>query len=416
MNIYLGLILAILIGNYLLRLRVELLNVSFARPQLPEEFKGWYDPRRYQKSQTYLKEKTQFYLISSGATTLIFLVFILGGGFNFVDRLARSFGLESAFTGLIFAGFLFFGLQAITIPFSVYNTFVLEQKYGFNKTTPKTFIADILKSWLLILFFLGLLFWGIVVLFESGGRWAWYWCWAAVILGHLISIFIIPLIVLPLFNKFTPLEDGELKEAVAAYARAQKFKLKGIFKIDGSRRSTKSNAYFTGFGKSRRIALFDTLIQNHSQEEIVSILAHEIGHYKKKHLLKRLGVSVLTKGLLFFLLSLFINNPGLFRAFKMENVSVYASIVFFLFLYTPVSFILSIAGNIVSRKHEYEADRFAALTYPHREAFISALKRLTVNNLSNLTPHPLKVFLDYSHPPILTRIAVLKALNRGKEG
>jgi STE24 endopeptidase len=204
------------------------------------------------------------------------------------------------------------------------------------------------------------------------------------------------------------LEDGELKGAIENYAREQKFTLAGVFKMDASKRSTKSNAFFTGFGKFRRIALFDTLIQKHTTDELVSVLAHEIGHYKKKHFVKGIVLSVITTGIMFFILSFFINNKGLFDAFKMQNLSIYASLIFFGFLYSPINLFISIFSNVISRKHEYEADNFAIITYKKPESFISALKKLTVDNLSNLTPHPLKVFLDYSHPPVLKRIEAIR--------
>ena len=213
---------------------------------------------------------------------------------------------------------------------------------------------------------------------------------------------------MPLFNKFVPLENGELKSAVEDYAHSQNFKMKGLFKMDGSKRSTKSNAYFTGFGKFRRIVLFDTLIEKHTVNELVSILAHEMGHFKKKHIYKTMVIGIITTGFLFFLLSLFINNAGLFEAFQMENKSIYASLVFFGFLYTPVMEIISLYGNCLSRKHEYEADAFAVNTVKDPEAMISALKKLSADNLSNLTPHRFTVFLKYTHPPVLKRIEKIR--------
>jgi len=411
MNPYLIAVLAILIGNYLIRSTVEILNLSAIEFNLPREFKGYYDPETYRKSQKYLKENTSFNLIRDTVFLAIILIFILSGGFNFVDQLARRLNLNLVLTGLVFAGIIVLGFQILGIPFSIYRTFVIEEKYGFNKTTPKTFSSDLAKTWILIAIVGGIPLATIIWFFMNTGQWAWIWCWVGIIIFVIFLVFIYPVVIMPLFNKFTPLEQGELKNAVTDYANSQNFKLKGIFKIDGSRRSSKSNAFFTGFGKSRRIALFDTLIQKHSPEEIVSILAHEVGHYKRKHIIKRLFFSMLVKGLMLLLLSLFINNPGLFKAFKMEELSVYASLILFCFLYTPINFVLSIGANVISRKHEYEADRYAVTSYPKPEAFISALKRLTVNNLSNLTPHPLKVFLDYSHPPVLNRI---KAIQKAK--
>jgi STE24 endopeptidase len=219
--------------------------------------------------------------------------------------------------------------------------------------------------------------------------------------------FIAPIVILPLFNKFIPLEEGELRSAIEQYAQSEDFKLKGIFKMDASRRSTKSNAFFTGFGKYRRIALFDTLIKKHTIEQLVSVLSHEIGHYKRKHIFKQLCLSVLTNGIMFFILSFFIKNQGLFAAFKMDNLSIYASLFFFAFLYTPINMLFSILSNFISRRHEYEADRYVIKSYGKPEAFIEALKKLTVDNLSNLTPHPIKVFFDYSHPPVLQRILTI---------
>jgi STE24 endopeptidase len=231
-----------------------------------------------------------------------------------------------------------------------------------------------------------------------------------VVLFQIVLLFLAPVIIFPLFNKFYPLEDGELKTAIEDYARSQHFKMRGIFKMDASKRSTKSNAFFAGFGRFRRIVLFDTLIDRHTVDELVSVLAHEMGHYKRKHILKSILISVMTTGLVFFVLSLFINNKGLFSAFKMQHTSIYASLFFFAFLYSPINLAISIFSNILSRRHEYEADAYAVSTYRKPESMISALKKLTVDNLSNLTPHPLKVFLSYRHPPVLERIRAIRNL------
>lgn len=408
MSPFLAIILVILIGNYLLNSIVELLNLRAFKLQLPEEFKDVYDAQKYAKSQSYLRENTHFSLIHDTVMTAIILFFVLSGGFNLIDEIARGLGFGNIATGLIFVGILYLGFQLINIPFAIYHTFVIEQKYGFNRTKPKTFILDLLKSWLLAVILGGAVFTVIVWFFIKTGPFAWIYCWIAVTLFEIFLIVIAPVLILPLFNKFIPLEQGDLRQAIQNYADSQNFRMKEIFKMDGSRRSSKSNAFFIGFGRFKRIALFDTLIQRHTTDELVSVLAHEIGHYKKKHILKRVIISIFTNGLMFFILSLFMNNPQLFAAFKMQNVSVYASLVFFGILYTPISMILSIAGNILSRKHEYEADRFAVLTYKRPESFIQALKKLAVNNLSNLTPHPLKVFLQYSHPPVLKRIEAIK--------
>ncbi len=410
MNTYLVIILFIIVGDYLLDVVVETVNIRHAKTDLPEEYQGYYDAERYKTAQNYLMENTRFELITHTITTPMMIGFILIGGFNFVDQLARSFGLGPIPTGLIFAGILLLASQMISIPFSIYSTFVIEAKYGFNRTTAKTFILDILKGWLLAAVIGGPLFSVVLWLFEKAGSWAWAYCWVVVVLFQIVLIFLAPVVIMPLFNKFYPLEHGELKTAIEDYAKSQKFKMRGVFKMDASKRSTKSNAFFTGFGRFRRIVLFDTLAERHNVDELVSVLAHEMGHYKKRHILKSILISVMTTGLIFFLLSLFINNEGLFSAFKTENTSIYASLCFFAFLYAPINTVVSIFSNTLSRKYEYEADAYAVSTYGKPESMISALKKLTVDNLSNLTPHPLKVFLSYSHPPVLKRIEAIRRI------
>lgn len=404
MNGYLIFILTVIIGGYLLDLFVEILNLHCAGRNLPKEFIGYYDQQRYAKSQDYLKITTRFNLFKEGFSTIVIVSFILLGGFNFVDLFARSLVRNSIPAGLIFVGILVFASQLLGIPFAIYRTFVIEERFGFNKTTIKTFILDIVKSWILLALIGGVIFSLVVLFFEKAGGLAWVYCWGAVTLFQLLITFIAPVVIMPLFNKFIPLEDGELKQQIENYAKSQSFALQGVFKMDGSRRSTKSNAFFTGFGKFRRIALFDTLIAKHTVSELVSVLAHEIGHYKKKHILKNIFISIISSGVMFFFLSMFLKNPNLFAAFKMQNISVYASLLFFGFLYTPISMVLSVFENILSRKYEYQADQFAVETYKNPQAMIEALKKLTVDNLSNLTPHPCKVFLEYSHPPVLKRI------------
>lgn len=408
--VFLLIILTILIGEYLLNLIVDTKNVRYLKTDLPEEFSGYYDREKYRKSQEYLKENTRFGLITDSIATPVTIAFILLGGFNLVDQFARSFHLGTIPTGLIFAGVLMLGSQLMAIPFSIYSTFVIEEKYGFNKTTPRTFVLDILKAWVLTAVIGGILFSAVLWFFKEAGPWAWAYCWIAVTLFQIFLLFVAPVVIMPIFNKFTPLEDGELRAAIEEYAKKQDFKLKGVFTMDGSRRSTKSNAFFTGFGRFRRIVLFDTLIEKQTADELVSVLAHEMGHYKKKHILKSIVISILTTGLMFYILSIFMNNRELFAAFRMQHISIYASLFFFGFLYAPIEIVLSIFGNILSRRHEYEADGYAVATYRKPQSMITALKKLSVDNLSNLTPHPLKVFLTYSHPPVLERIRAIRRL------
>ena len=412
MNLYLFIILFILIGHYILDVIVDTLNVRHIETVLPQEFKGYYDTEKYKKSQEYLKENTRFGIIDDSINTPVIIAFILLGGFNVVDRFARSFGLESIPTGLIFAGVLLVAFYLFNIPFSIYRTFVIEEKYGFNRTTPRTFLLDILKGSLLVIIIGGIVLSGVLWFFEKAGAWAWLYCWFAISIFQGFLMFLAPVLIMPIFNKYIPIDEGDLKEAVEGYAGSQKFKMKGLFTMDGSKRSTKSNAFFTGFGKFRRIVLFDTLIQRQTIEELVSVLAHEMGHYKKGHILKSMLISFFTTGLIFFILSLFMNNRDLFAAFKMDEVSIYGSLFFFGFLYAPIEMIFSLFGHMLSRKYEYDADAFAVETYGKSDSMITALKKLSTDNLSNLTPHPLKVFLNYSHPPVLDRIKAIRRMEK----
>lgn len=409
MNPYLVVILIFIVGQYLLNIIIARLGISSLQPELPEEFIGYADAEKYKLSQQYLKENTAFQLIVDTVMTALTLIFIVGGGFNIVDSLVRGFGVGSIFTGMLYIALVALGMHLVHLPFTAYSTFHIESKYGFNRTTLKTFLADMLKTLLLAGTLGGLMIAAILWLFEQAGIGAWFYCWITVTLLQLVLLFLAPAVILPLFNRFEPLEEGPVKTAIEAYARLQRFTIRGVFTMDGSRRSTKSNAFFTGFGRYRRIVLFDTLISKHSADELVAIVAHEIGHCRKRHLLVHLAVSVLTTGSVFLLLAQFINNRGLFAAFQMEHTSIYASLVFFGFLYTPVSLLLSIFSNAVARRHEYEADNFAVATTGKAEAMIAALKKLSIDNLSNLTPHPFQVALAYSHPPVLERTRRIRA-------
>lgn len=408
MNLYLIIILVILIGKYFLNIIIEHFNIKNLNPEPPNEFKGYIDERKYKISRNYTRENSKFGLIHSTISISIIIPFIIFGGFNFFDKIVRNYNLNEIITGIIYIFILILLSQIIEIPFSIYNTFVIEEKYGFNKTTIKTFISDIIKS-LLLLIIIGVPILALILLFFSEtGKLAPLYLWIIITLFQVFLIFIAPYVIMPLFNKFYPIEEGELKDAIEKYTKKENFKIKGIFTMDGSKRSTKTNAFFTGFGKSRRIVFFDTLIKKNSVDEILTILAHEMGHYKLKHIFKTMIVSILETGLVLFILSLFINNRELFNAFRMDNLSIYASLIFFGFIYSPVSIFLSIVTNIFSRKYEFEADKYVLKSTEKGDAFISALKKLSIDNLSNLTPHPLKVFITYSHPPILKRINAIK--------
>lgn len=407
MNTYGLIILTALLLEYFLNLVADLLNLKTLSANLPKEFEGIYKAETYKKSQTYTRTRTVFGIFESTfSLTLTFLFWFLGG-FNYLDMIVRDLQIGFVFTGLVYSGILILARSILSLPFNIYSTFVIEEKFGFNKTTPKIFIADVTKG-LLLTVALGVpLLMGILALFEYGGEFAWLYCWIVASVFILFIQFIAPTWIMPLFNKFTPLETGELKEAIISYAQSVKFSLRDIYVMDGSKRSSKSNAFFTGFGKNKRIALFDTLIQKHSTTELVSVLAHEIGHFKRKHIIQSLIISTLHIGLMFFLMSIFVTQPELFDAFFMENVSVYAGLLFFGMLFTPLEFILSIALNALSRKNEYEADRFAVETLKSSEPFVDALKKLSKDNLSHLTPHPFYVKMNYSHPPVVERIRAI---------
>ncbi len=408
MNSYTLIIAFTLVFTYILKIISNSMNLRAASSALPEEFEGTYDPKAYAKSQEYLVSQTKFGLFHETFDLLVILGFWFSGGFNWLDGFASGYGYGVVVTGLIFIGILILAQGILSLPFELYSTFVIEEKFGFNKTTLATFFSDHLKGVTLGIILGAPLVAGIIWFFEYAGPLAWLWCWIGITLFTLILQYVAPTWIMPLFNKFVPLEDGPLKSAIMDYAKAVNFPLTGIYVIDGSKRSTKSNAFFTGFGKNKRIALYDTLVNNHSTDELVAILAHEIGHYKKKHIQKGMIISIVHTGILFYLLSLFLKAQGLFDAFFMDQISVYAGLIFFGLLYTPIEFILSIGMQIFSRKNEYEADHFVSQTFNNPLALVDALKKLSVNNLSNLTPHPFYVFLNYSHPPVLRRIEALR--------
>ncbi len=410
MNSYLVFIIAVILIGYLLESVVALLNLRSLDPELPAGFQDVYDRGKYARSQEYTRVTTSFSLLQNTIMTILTLAFILSGGFNLVDLGARSFGFGSIVTGLIFCGLVLLISAAAELPFSIYSTFVIEERFGFNTTTVKTFVLDIVKAVLLGALIGGPLLAFVLWFFEIGGSLAWLYCWLAVVAFTVTIQFLVPVLIMPLFNTFTPLSEGELKEAVTAYARAERFKMKGIYTMDGSKRSTRLNAFFTGFGRFRRIVFFDTLVEKLRPGEIVAVLAHEMGHFKLRHIFKMMAATIIQMGIMFYILSLFLMNQGLFAAFGMENLSIYASLIFFGFLYAPISLILSIVANYFSRCHEYEADAYAVTSTGRPDEMISGLKKLCVTNLANLTPHPLNVFLNYSHPPVPARIKAIRAL------
>ena len=386
MNIYLLIILSALIGEFLLRTLVRVLNLKALDPGLPNEFQGYYDVEKYARSQEYTRVNTRFAFFTTSFDLIVILVFILFGGFNFVDQIIRGFGLSTLPSGLAFFGILFFASDLISTPFSLYQNFVIEEDFGFNKMTLKTFILDKLKGYLLTLALGGVFLTAILFFFEKTGEYGWLYAWGIIGLFMILIQPLFTLVIAPMFNKFTPLEKGELRTAIENYAQKVGFPLSRIDVMDGSKRSAKSNAYFSGFGKQKRIALFDTLLEKHSNDEMVAILAHEVGHYKKHHIKVGILISILHTGLLFWLLSIFIDNSGLFEAFQMKEISVYGGLTFFMILYSPVELVLSVIMNAVSRRNEFQADAYSAKTTEKSEHLISGLKNI-FSLYKNFTPN-----------------------------
>ncbi|MGQ4808306.1 Protease HtpX [Candidatus Entotheonellaceae bacterium PAL068K] len=413
MNVYAVIILTTLLLGYVVNLIADLLNLHALRPELPTAFQGVYDARAYRTSQAYTRVQTQFGWVTGTFMLAITLVFWFAGGFNLVDRAVRGWELGPTWTALAYIGILMLGRALLSLPFRVYATFVLEERFGFNRTTGSTFVIDRLKELGLAVVVGGPLLAGVLAFLTYAGASAWLYCWIATSLFTLGLQFVAPTWIMPLFNTFQPLELGTLKEAILAYARTVNFPLKDVFIMDGSRRSSKSNAFFTGFGKYKRIALFDTLIEQLTPAELVAVLAHEIGHYKKKHIMQGMLLSIVHMGVVFFLLSIFITHQGLFHAFYVEQPSVYTGLIVFALLYSPVDMLLSLGMGLFSRKHEYDADRFAIDTIDKPAAMAQALQKLSLQNLSNLTPHPFYVFLNYSHPPVLARLQAIHSTVAG---
>jgi len=384
-----------------------LLNMKALSSEVPGLFRDILDQEKYELSQDYTRTKA---VIGIGegifSLTLLFAFWWLGG-FAWLDNVVRGFGKGPIVSGLIFVGALVVAQAIISLPFDFYNTFVVEEKFGFNQTTFGTYVADLIKGAVLAVVIGVPLLAGLLWIFENVTM-AWLWGWGLMTVVSLFLAYVAPTWIMPLFNKFEPIEEGELKTGIHEMAEKCDFPLTEVSIMDGSKRSSKSNAFFTGFGKKKRIALFDTLVEKHTVPELVGVLAHEIGHYKKKHIVTGMIVSILTMGVMFFLLGLMMNNRGLFDAFGIKETSIYVSLVLFGILMSPLNTVLSISGNMLSRKHEFEADAYAAQVTGHPEEMANALKKLSKDNLSNLTPHPFYVFLNYSHPPVVERIAALQ--------
>ena len=401
-------IIAILVVSFIIDQGLDFLNSRHFNKPIPEELGDVFDAKEYQKSQLYKGERYRFSILVSSLSLVATLLFFFLDGFAYVDGIARSVSDNEIVIALIFFGIIMLASDFLSTPFSYYSTFVIEEKYGFNKTTKATFLMDKLKGWLMGAIIGGILLAVIIWFYESTGEYFWLYAWGIItVFTVFINLFYAKLIV-PLFNKQTPLEVSTLRSEIERYASKVGFTLDKIFVIDGSKRSTKANAYFSGFGSEKRVTLYDTLIHDLDEDEIVAVLAHEVGHYKRNHIIINLVAAIFSTGFTLWLLSLFIGNPLLSEALNISQPSFHIGIVAFGVLYVPISGVTGLLMKYLSRKFEYQADDYAKNTYAAKP-LISGLKKLSKNSLSNLTPHPLYVFAHYSHPTLLQRF---RNLNR----
>ena len=403
-----NIIIAFIVISFAVDQFLDWLNAKHFDDPIPKELADVYDAETYRKSQEYKKVNAKFSTLTSSFMLVVTLLFFFLDGFAFVDQIARSISDNEIIVGLIFFGIIMLGSDILTTPFSYYKTFVIEERFDFNKSTPKLFIADKLKGWLMTIIVGGGLLALIIWFYQISGSLFWVYAWGVFAVFALVMNMFYAKLIVPLFNKQTPLEDGSLRDKIEQYAATVGFKLNNIFVIDGSKRSTKANAYFSGFGSEKRITLYDTLINDLDEEEIVAVLAHEVGHYKKNHIIINLISSIILTGFTLWLLGMFISNAIFSEALGVDEPSFHIGLIAFGILYSPISGITGFLMSVLSRKFEYQADNFAKNTYAG-EPLITSLKKLSRNNLSNLTPHPLYVKLHYSHPTLLQRYRNLKA-------
>lgn len=404
-------ITAIILVSFIVEQFLAILNYARMSYPLPDLLRDIYEADRYRKSQDYQRANYVFSVIKDSLSTFVIIAMLWLGGFGWINTLVYELTGNAIWQGLAFFGLLGLASSLLSLPFDVYHTFIIEEKFGFNRTTLATFIKDLLKGWFLAILLGGGMLAGIIALYLATGPNFWLIAWVMATMFMLLLTYFYSSVIVPLFNKQMPLEQGPLRDAIEAFAQKTDFTLSGIFIIDGSKRSTKANAYFSGFGRRKRIVLYDTLIRDHTTEELVAVLAHEIGHYKYHHTLKGMVAGVLQTGVMLGLFSLIVANPLLSEALGAERPGFHLALLAFALLYSPVSQVTSLVMNIYSRKHEYQADAFAATNYDAGH-LIMALKKLSKNNLSNLTPHPAYVFVNYSHPPLLKRLEALIRLSR----
>jgi len=399
-------ILFILIADFIFERWLDYLNTSNWSAELPPELLGIYNEEKYQKSQEYEKATYRFTVVTASLGFIAFLLIFATGGFGWLDGIIRTRVSHPIYIALLFFAFLGIVTEIGSLPFSWYDTFVIEAKFGFNKTTQRIFFLDLIKSLILGAIIGGIILYLIVWIYIIAGALFWIYSLFVITAFSVLMLLFYSSIIVPLFNKQTPLVDGDLKNAIRAFSQKAGFMLDNVYVIDGSKRSSKANAYFTGLGRKKRIVLYDTLISELDTKEIVAVLAHEIGHYKKHHVLTGLFFSLMTTAVMLYIFSLVSSYPPFTQVLGSYIPSFHLSIISFGILYTPLSLVFGFGQHYISRKNEYQADRFAAEMY-NGEFLASALKKLSVNNLSNLTPHPFYVFFQYSHPTLLQRLKKL---------
>jgi len=409
-------IISLVVFNYLFSNILDYVNHRNWKDEIPNELKDFYNKKKYKTAKDYALSKNKIGLFSSSISFLFIMTLLLFNGYGFIDQLVSSdilksflpFDINSSFaqSGLFFL--IFFLLNSIiSVPISYYNTFIIEEKFSFNKTTKSTFFLDILKSSLLSIFVGGTLLFLALYLFDNLNDGFWLWLWIGLsFLMILINMFYADLIV-PIFNKLKPLDDGELRQKIEKYSEEVGYLLKNIYVIDGSKRSTKANAFFSGLGPRKTIALYDTLIEKHTDDELVAVLAHEVGHFKKKHIFSGLIMSIIQIGVMTFFLELCLRLPEISLALGGSEANFHLGLIGFSIIFSPISMLSGILTNYISRKNEFEADAYAKETFNGDDLSL-ALKKLSVDSLSNIYPHPLYVFFHYSHPPLIQR---LRALN-----
>ncbi len=405
-------IIAILVLNFAVDAILDHLNVKYADENLPKEVEGIYDAEKYKKQQEYFKTNNRFGAVSDIFNFIVIMLMFFFFGFAFVDNIARDCTDNWMLISLIFFGILYFANEIISIPFEWYQTFTIEERFGFNKMTPKIFCLDLVKEWLMTIILGGSIAALLMLFYQYTGKYFWIIAWVVVAIINIFMMMFYSSLILPLFNKQTPLPEGELRTEIEKFCAKVGYQIENLYVMDGSKRSTKANAFFTGLGAKKRIILYDTLVNTLSTEEIVAVLAHEIGHYKHKHTRAMLAISLANMAVMFFLLSLILGTPEegnlyVAQALGSENPSFHFGVLVFGILYTPISTILSIGLNCLSRHNEYQADSFAR-DNGLAEPLANALKKLSVSSLSNLTPHPAYVFVNYSHPTLLQRLENLK--------